>query len=122
MKRIFSILFAIVIAVSASAKLKYIFYFIGDGMGSNQMLAAEMYRAELEGRIGRVSTLMSQFPVSGSLTTFSASNGITDSSAAGTALATGSKTNNGTLGLSATGDTLTTIAEFLQQQGSACRL
>ena len=114
MKRIFSILFAIVIAVSASAKLKYIFYFIGDGMGSNQVLAAEMYRAELEGRIGRVSTLMSQFPVSGSLTTFSASNGITDSSAAGTALATGSKTNNGTLGLSAIGDTLTTIAEFLQ--------
>ena len=119
MKRIFSILLAIVIAVSASAKLKYIFYFIGDGMGSNQVLAAEMYRAELEGRIGRVSTLMSQFPVSGSLTTFSASNGITDSSAAGTALATGSKSNNGTLGLSATGDTLTTIAEFLQQQGWA---
>ena len=117
MKRIILFIIAAVITLSASAKLKYIFYFIGDGMGPNQVLAAEMYRAELEGRIGRVPTLMSQFTVSGELSTFSASNGITDSSAAGTVLATGTKTNNGTLGLSANGDTLSTIAEYLHNQG-----
>ena len=31
---------------------KYVFYFIGDGMGVNQVLGTEMYRGELEGKIG----------------------------------------------------------------------
>lgn len=31
---------------------KYVFYFIGDGMGVNQVNGAEMYLAEQEGRIG----------------------------------------------------------------------
>ena len=86
-------------------------------MGTNQVLASEMYLAELEGRIGRKQLLLTQFPYSGQVATFSASNGITDSAAAGTCLATGTKTNNGTLGLSPQKDTLRTIAEILQQQG-----
>ena len=31
---------------------KYVFYFIGDGMGVNQVNGAEMYLAEQEGLIG----------------------------------------------------------------------
>ena len=31
---------------------KYVFYFIGDGMGVNQVNGTEMYLAEQEGRIG----------------------------------------------------------------------
>jgi alkaline phosphatase len=73
------------------AQAKYVFYFIGDGMGPNQVLAAEMYQAELEGRIGRVPLLMTQFPVVGMTPTFSLSNAITDSSAAGTCLASDKK-------------------------------
>ena len=105
-------------SLSASAELKYIFYFIGDGMGTNQVLSAEMYRSAIQGEpLGRVQTLMTTFPYSGHASTYSKSNGITDSAAAGTCLATGSKTTNGTLGLDADGNRLTTIAEELKAQG-----
>lgn len=117
MKRTALLLLCLLATVLSFAQAKYIFYFIGDGMGTNQVLASEMYLAELEGRIGRKPLLITQFPYSGQVATFSASNGITDSSAAGTCLATGTKTNNGTLGLSPAKDTLRTVAEILQQQG-----
>lgn len=71
---------------------KYVFYFIGDGMGVNQVLGTEMYRGELEGKIGVTPLLFTQFPYATIATTFSATNGVTDSAAAGTALATGNKT------------------------------
>lgn len=102
---------------SLAGDAKYIFYFIGDGMGANQVLAAEMYLAELEGRIGRNQLAMTSLPVSSQASTFSDSNGITDSSAAGTCLATGVKTTNHTLGLDPEGKSLTTIAEILKARG-----
>ncbi len=122
MKRYFWIclysVLCILYSLSASAEIKYIFYFIGDGMGANQVLSAEMYRSAIQGEpLGRVQTLMTTFPYSGHASTYSKSNGITDSAAAGTCLATGSKTNNGTLGLDADGNRLTTIAEDLKAQG-----
>lgn len=117
MKRFLYFLLCLCACVSLSAEVKYVFYFIGDGMGANQVLATEMYLAELDSQIGRKQLNMTQLPYSGQAATFSKSNSITDSSAAGTALATGSKTNNGTLGLNAEGDTLTTIAEQLKAQG-----
>lgn len=85
-------------AVIAMAQAKYVFYFIGDGMGPNQVLTAEMYQASLQGKIGRVPLLMTQFPYSGQAATFSSSWGITDSAASGTCLASGKKTNNGMIG------------------------
>lgn len=117
-KTFFLLLFALTLAVSGMAQqAKYIFYFIGDGMGSNSVLTAEMYLAELNGQIGRKQLCMTQFPYSGQAATFSASNGITDSSAAGTCLASGKKTNNGTLGLTPNGTPVTTIAEQLKADG-----
>ena len=102
----------------AFAELKYVFYFIGDGMGHNQVLGAEMYRSAVEGQpLGRVQTLMTTFPYSGSASTHSKSNGITDSAAAGTCLATGHKTNNGVLGQDEKGKDVPTIAEELKAQG-----
>lgn len=87
-------------------------------MGSNQVLGAEMYRSALQGEpLGRVQTLMTTFPYSGSASSYSKSNGITDSAAAGTCLATGSKTKNGMLGLGADSTRITTIAEELKAQG-----
>ena len=86
------------VAMAAIAQAKYVFFFIGDGMGPNQVLASEMYLAELSGEIGRRQLLMTQFPYSGQVATFSLSNGITDSAAAGTSLASGKKTNNGMIG------------------------
>ena len=52
---------------------KYVFYFIGDGMGVNQVLGTEMYRGELEGKIGVTPLLFTQFPYATIATTFSAS-------------------------------------------------
>ncbi len=101
------------------AQAKYVFYFIGDGMGPNEVLATEMYLAELNGKIGRVPLRMTQLPYGGMLSTYSASNGVTDSSAAGTALACGEKAVNHTVGLNAQGDTLVSIAEHLHAQGWA---
>lgn len=101
-----------------SAEVKYVFYFIGDGMGDNQVLSAEMYRSALQGNpLGRVQTLMTTFPYSGHISTHSKTNGITDSSAAGTCLATGVKTKNGMLGLDEDTAHLVTIAEKLKAQG-----
>ena len=74
------------------AKAKYVFYFIGDGMGVNQVIGTEMYLAELEGRIGTKSLSFTSFPVRNYMTTYSATNAVTCSAAAGTALATGTKT------------------------------
>ena len=103
---------------AASAQIKYVFYFIGDGMGSNQVLGAEMYRSAIQGEpLGRVQTLMTTFPISGHASSYSKSNGITDSAAAGTCLATGKKTKNGMLGLGPDSTRLTTIAEELKAEG-----
>lgn len=118
MKRIIISLFFVLCTLSLFAQAKYVFYFIGDGMGTNQVLAAEMYRSAIQGEpLGRVQTLMTTFPYSGHASTYSKSNGITDSAAAGTCLATGKKTTNGTLGLDEKGEHLKTIAEELKEQG-----
>ncbi len=120
MKRILFIALGLIIACGTlRSELKYVFYFIGDGMGPNEVLATEIYQAELDGKIGYIPLCMTQFPYGGLLRTYSASNGVTDSSAAGTALACGEKANNHTLGLNAKGDTLTSLAESLKAQGWA---
>lgn len=80
-------------------KAKYVFYFIGDGMGVNQVNGTEMYLAEKEGRIGVKPLNFTQFPVVNFATTYSRYNSVTCSAAAGTALATGTKTKNGTIGM-----------------------
>ena len=65
MKKVILCIVAILLTVSSYGELKYVFYMIGDGMGANQVLAAEMYQAELQGRIGRVPLTMTTFPVFG---------------------------------------------------------
>lgn len=86
-------------ATTFAQKAKYVFFFIGDGMGVNQVEGTELYRGELEGRIGLSPLLFTRFPVATVSTTYSATNGVTDSAAAGTALATGHKTKNGAIGV-----------------------
>ncbi|MGL4851348.1 MAG: alkaline phosphatase [Phocaeicola sp.] len=98
---------------------KYVFYFIGDGMGVNQVMATEMYNAELKGEIGIVPLCFTQFPYATTATTFSATNGVTDSAAAGTALATGNKTKNGALGVKKDLTTpVSSVAAWAQAKGA----
>lgn len=86
-------------AAKKEKRAKYVFYFIGDGMGINQVNGTEMYMAEKEGRIGIKPLNFTQFPVTNFATTYSVFNSVTCSAAAGTALATGEKTKNGTIGM-----------------------
>ena len=96
---------------------KYVFYFIGDGMGVNQVNGTEMYLAEQEGRIGVKPLLFTTFPAGTMATTFSATNSVTDSSAAGTALATGEKTYNGAVSMDDDKNVLSTVAERAKKTG-----
>lgn len=105
----------LIMALAAGAAPKYVFYFIGDGMGMGQVMAANTYRRVALGC--DTPMVMMQFPYSGILTTYSASSTVTDSAAAGTALATGHKTNNGVLGLDADSVAVKSMASTLHDQG-----
>ena len=92
--RLFAAVCAALLAVAAPAagleKPKYIFLFIGDGMGAPQVSLA----AEFCGK----PQLFDGFETVGLTATRSLNSYITDSAAAGTALASGSKTNSGMVG------------------------
>lgn len=98
---------------------KYVFYFIGDGMGLNQVNGTEIYLAAQENRIGITPLRFTRFPYVSFATTYSASNDVTDSAASGTALATGHKTKNGTIGMLADLKTpVTSIAVWAKEAGT----
>ena len=101
MKRLntFITLFVLCVVMAFGQNAKYVFYFIGDGMGVNQVLGAEYYRRAVMGELGIKPLLFPTFPHTTVATTYSASSDVTDSAASGTALACGHKTLNGTLGL-----------------------
>ena len=117
MRKLHFVFALLLTAVLAFGEARYVFYFIGDGMGPNVLLLTEMYGAQCGGQIGIKPLCMAGFPHYGSASTFSASNSITDSSAAGTCLASGEKTNNGTLGLNANGDPTQSIARVFKDRG-----
>lgn len=110
-----TVLILTVVGIAKGAELKYIFYFIGDGMGMGQVMAAEAYNRTVLGNQDRL--LMMQFPFASAATTYSASSPITDSAAAGTALATGHKTRNGMLGMNADTVAVISIAKTLFDEG-----
>lgn len=98
-------------------KAKYVFLFIGDGMGIQQVNAAKVYVDSILQDTN--SIVFTSFPVTNFVTTHSATRYITCSAAAGTALSTGNKTTIGTLGLAANQkDTLYSIAKKFQEKGS----
>ena len=118
MKKLIYTLFFVLISVVANGQAKYVFYFIGDGMGVNQVNGTEMYQAELQnGRIGVEPLLFTQFPVATMATTFSATNSVTDSAAAGTALATGKKTYNHAISVGEDKNAIQTVAEKAKKAG-----
>ena len=114
------LMFLFALALSAQGKAKYVFYFIGDGMGVNQVNAAETYLGALQGRIGIQPLCFPSFPYSAFVNTQSATNGVTDSAAGGTALACGQKTKNGTLGmLKDLTTSVSSIADWARNSGAA---
>ncbi|MBF0513990.1 MAG: alkaline phosphatase, partial [Desulfovibrionaceae bacterium] len=98
---------------------KYVFLFIGDGMAQAQRAAAEFYLAAKDGpdRPGMALLAMDALPVHGATTTYSLNSIITDSGAAGTALACGVKTYNGAIGVDGAKAKVESLAEKAKQAG-----
>lgn len=119
MKRLMYVMLFVLLTggMTYAQQAKYVFYFIGDGMGVNQVNGTEMYLAEQEGRIGVKPLLFTSFPVASMATTFSVTNSVTDSSAAGTALSTGTKTYNGAIGMDDQKNAIQTVAEKAKKSG-----
>ena len=82
---------------SSRPTVKYVFYFIGDGMGVNQVMGTELYN-RATGK-GPDTVNFTQFAVRNFITTVSSNSLVTDSAAGGTALATGTKTYNSAIGV-----------------------
>ncbi|MTI46714.1 alkaline phosphatase [Sporosalibacterium faouarense] len=97
---------------------KYVFYFIGDGLGSAQRQLAEIYLQETTGDQS-AKLRINSLPIAGINTTYSADTLVTDSAAAGTALATGFKTNNGMISQTPDGENVKTLIEAAEEKGMA---
>ena len=91
-------------------KVKNIIFMIGDGMGLEQLSTAWVVN-------NRHLNITDNFPYVGLQWTYSANKLVTDSAAAGTALATGSKTNNGMIATSPDGQPLETLSEYAKSKG-----
>lgn len=100
-----------------ASKAKYIFLFIGDGMGASQVTLTESYMSYQKGELGGERLTFSSFPYFGMASTHSANKVITCSSAAGTAISCGVKTNNESLGVSPDGKKLKSISYVLKEEG-----
>ena len=115
MKKLF-LFFALVCAVALSAgeKLpKYIILFIGDGMSTPQRMMAE----EFSRKTGKGELVINHFPFHASTRTVSTSSLVTDSAAAGTAIACGTKTANGRIGVTPDGRTrFESVAELAKKK------
>ena len=103
------------VSLLAHPQAKYVFYFIGDGMGVNQVIGTEQYN-RATGK-GPAEINFNHFPVRVFITTVSDNSLVTDSAAAGTALATGVKTYNDAVGVDPDGKPVTSVTEWAHAAG-----
>ena len=90
-------------------KVKNIIFMIGDGMGLEQISAAWVANG------GKLN--LDNFSKVGLQRTYSANKLVTDSAAAGTALATGHKTNNGMISMTPDSVIVKSLAEEAMEKG-----
>ncbi|HAK95079.1 MAG TPA: hypothetical protein DCM87_08780, partial [Planctomycetes bacterium] len=108
------VLAVVILELTVSAAPKNIILLIGDGMGPEQVKAAGMYATGIAGSLD-----FEGLPFKGVVTTYSANNAVTDSAAAGTAIATGVKVNNYVISMASPGDgsELQTLLEYFRDRG-----
>jgi len=84
-------------------KAKYVFLFIGDGMGTAQRNSAELYLAKEKGlsRPEKAKLVMNTLPAQGMNTTYDLTSVIPDSASTATAISCGYKTKSGVIGMDA---------------------
>jgi alkaline phosphatase len=100
----------IILDISGEGEVRNVILLIGDGMGPGQLTAAEIMN-------GNDSLALLSLPYMSMVTTYSASNYVTDSAASATALATGYKTNNQAISMSPEGENLITVVEVAETLG-----
>ena len=91
-------------------KVKNVIFMIGDGMGLEQLSTAWIVN-------NRHLNITDNFSKIGLQWTYSASKLVTDSAAAGTALATGSKTRNGAIAMSTENVPMESLSEYAKSKG-----
>jgi alkaline phosphatase len=96
---------------------KNVILIIGDGMGPGALQLTSLYQHKAEGRL-----IMEQLPVASFCTTLSLPTNVTDSAAASTAIASGIKTDNGSIGLTPDNRRLTPFTELARNEGRAVGL
>ncbi|WP_053217374.1 alkaline phosphatase [Virgibacillus senegalensis] len=96
-----------------NGKVENVIYMIPDGFSSDYAANYRVYKGE---------DAIWDAHLKGMYTTNSANSDITDSAAAGTAMATGEKTNNGVIGLDPEGEVLPTILEKSESAGKSSGL
>ncbi len=99
------------IVLTDVTKAKNVILMIGDGMGPDQIKAGQIYKGE--------ALTMQGFPYKTTVSTRSASDEITDSAAAATALATGKRTKNGMIGKDADYLNMETIVDIANAMGKS---
>jgi len=107
--------------VDGKGQAKYVFVFVGDGMSTTHMAAAEYYLASKDNHKNYDLTRLnfSKFPIVGLSNTHDYGSLITDSASAGTAFASGRKTLSSMINVEP-GDGRTpikTIAEYAKEAG-----
>ena len=112
---LFLAVFLCVFVAGAGEKFpKYIILFIGDGMASPQRMIAEEFAV----KAGHGKLAMNHLPCHATTRTASANSLVTDSAAAGTAIACGDKTENGRIGTGPDGKKrLESVAEYARKKG-----
>ena len=82
-------------------KPKYIFLFIGDGMGTAQIQSARFYKGTVDnnGAITEADLSFTSFPQVGSVTTYDSTSFCPDSASTATSIATGHKTESGVINM-----------------------
>jgi len=107
------------VGLALADRPRNVIFFIGDGMGPEQVKAGGLYATGSAG-----SLCFESFSYQGQVTTYSADAAITDSAAAGTALATGFKVNNGVISMAIPGDSseLQTLLEYYKARGKSTGL
>ena len=92
---------------------KYIFLFIGDGMGKGHVAATEAFKKATQ----NAPLSFTAFPACGEIFTKCADKPVTDSAAAGTALACGAKANYHAVGIDPKGKSLTSVSTVAKAAG-----
>lgn len=107
---IFTLFFSVAVFAQTDAKPENIIFLIGDGMGIAHISAARIEKGPLN---------FERFKIMGMHMTASANDPVTDSAAAGTALATGYKTNNDMVSQDPEGKPLKNLMEYARDAGKA---